>query len=147
MPVTDVEVATLRALLVHDFDESRRLMAQISEEGMKKGYFPLVQGAFWQAVEHRFRGKTRSEVIEWVADIRTRMDTGNRIDPNVAECLILWVFGKASVDGIDFETDQSHQTMLLGLLVEERGFDDRELDAFLQQAREFTDKMMNPGDE
>jgi hypothetical protein len=142
MPVTDLQVATLRALLVNDFDESRRLMAQISEDELRQGYFPFVQGAFWQAVEHRFRGKKRSDMIEWVAGVRANVDSGNQIDPNVAERLILWVFGKASVDDIDFETDYSHQTMLLGLLVEEQGFDDGELDAFLREARAFTDKMM-----
>lgn len=147
MPVTDVQVATLRALLVHDFDESRRLMGQIPDEGMRKGYFPLVTAAFVDAVKLRFRGKKRSEMIEWVADVRARMDTGNRIDPNVAEKVILWVFGKASTAELDFDADLGHQTTLLALLVEEQGFTDEELDAFLARARRDVDIAMGTVEE
>lgn len=136
MHITDLDVATLRALLVHDFDKYRQLIDQHSEEETRRGYFPLLTAAFFTAAEHRFNGKPRREVIEWVADVRARMDTKEHIDPNVAERLILWVFGKESTDDLDFDTDFSHQTMLLGILVDERGFDDAQLDAFLQQARD-----------
>lgn len=147
MPVTDVQVATLRALLVHDFDEGRRLMSQIGDEGMRKGYFPLLSAAFIDAVMLRFRGKKRSEMIAWVADVRARMDAGNRIDPNVAEQLILWAFGRGSTDGLDFNTDVEHQTTLLALLVEEQGFTDEELDAFLAKARQDVDTAMSQAGE
>lgn len=137
MAVTDLNVAALRAMLVHDFGEHQRLLDQHSEEETKKGYFPLLTAAFFIAVEQRFGGKPRREIIQWVADVRARMDTKDRIDPNVAETLILWVFGKASTADLDFNTDFGHQGMLLALLAEERDFDDARLDAFLQQARDF----------
>lgn len=137
MPVTDKNIAALRAMLVHDFEGHQRLLDQHSEEETKKGYFPLLTAAFYLAAEQRFGGKPRGEIIAWVADVRARMDTKDRIDPNVAETLILWVFGKASTEDLDFNTDFGHQAMLLALLVEERDLGDAGLDAFLQQARDF----------
>jgi hypothetical protein len=136
MRITDLDMATLRALLVNDFDEYRRLIDQHTDEETKRGYFPLLTAAFFIAVEQRFNRKPRSEIVEWVADVRARMDANDQIDPNVAEKLILWVFGKASTDDVDVNTDFGHQTMLLGLLIREREFSDPELDAFLQQARD-----------
>jgi hypothetical protein len=142
MPVTDLQVAALRALLSRDFDENRRLMGVLGDEGLRKGYFPLLTGAFIEAVLQRFRGTKRSDIIEWVADIRAQRETGGPLDPNVAERLILWVFDKATTDDLDFNTEFGHQ-MLLASLVEEQEFDDAGLDAFLAKARESTDVALN----
>lgn len=141
MPTTDLQVATLRALLLQDFQEHRRMVGELGDEGMRSGYLPLLTAAFGEAVRLRFRGKKRADIIEWVADVRARIDTGDRIDPSVAERLILWVFGQASTEDIDFDTDFGHQTMLTGLLVEEQEFDDARLNEFLGRARVVADQI------
>jgi hypothetical protein len=139
MPVTDVQVATLRALLAHEWDEHQRLVDRLSDYESKRGYSLLLTGAFFEAVEHRFRGKPRSEMIKWVADLRARVDSGDHIDPSIAERLILWVFGKGEIDDLDSKLVQGHQILLTGFLIEERQLDAPELDAFMQQARVFAD--------
>lgn len=142
MPVTDLQVAALRALLTRDFDENRRLLGQLGDEGLRKGYFPLLTSAFIDATLLRFRGKKRSDIIGWVADIRARRVTDGPLDPNVAERLILWVFDKATTDDLDFQTEFGHQAMLLASLVEEQHLDDAGLDAFLVKARESADEAL-----
>jgi hypothetical protein len=143
MPVTDLQVATLRALLTRDYEENRRLMSQLGDEGLRKGYFPLLTGAFIEAVLHKFRGKKRGDIITWTAEIRAQRETDGPLDPNVAERLILWVFDKATIDDLDFNTEFGHQAMLLASLVEEQELNDAGLDAFLAKARESTDTALS----
>lgn len=146
MPVTDLQVATLRALLVRDFDETRGLKAQIGEEGLRSGYYPLLTSAFVEAAKLQFGGKKPSDIVEWVAAVRAERDPNGHIDPNIAERLILWVFDQASTDDLDFDTEYGHQTMLTGLLVDEQEFDGAGLDAFLQKARDETDAALDKGE-
>lgn len=142
MAVTDLQVRTLRALLTRNFDEGRRLMRQIGEDGLRHGYFPLVTAAFLEAVRQRFRGKKRDDIVRWVAEIRAQHDENDQIDPHVAEQLLLWVFDMASIDGVDPATGHTHRAVLLAALVSEQQMDDAELDAFLQEARETVDVAM-----
>lgn len=143
MPVTDLQVACLKALLTHDYEEHERLIGQLGDQGMRNGYFPLLTSAFLDGATQRFRGQKRSDIVRWVAEKRAQRPDKEQLDPNVAELLLLWAFGKASLDEVDAMTSDGHQTLLLGLLVEEREFDDAQLNAFLQAAREDTDKALS----
>lgn len=147
MPVTDTQVGCLRALLTRNFDEYERLIDELGHDGMRSGYFPLLTTAFLLAARAQFRGKNRTDMVEWVANVRVERDPNGQIDPNVAERLILWTFDKASVDDLDVKTIDGHQTVMLSLLVDEQGFDDTGLDAFLQQVREETDAALSKGEQ
>ncbi|GAB3429376.1 hypothetical protein [Flindersiella endophytica] len=143
MATTDEQVATLRAFLTEDREEYDRIWSSLVDGGEKEGYFRLLLVAFTEAVRAQFRGKTRGDMVEWIADLRASQDPGGRIDPGVAERLVLWVFGKGSTDGIDFNTEAEHQMMLLFFLLEEQGLDEPGLDAFLTKVRGLTDEIMS----
>jgi hypothetical protein len=147
MAVTDLQVATLRALLTGEFDHGRRLMGQIGDDGLRYGYFPLVTAAFLEAAKQRFRGKKRDDIVQWVAETRAQRDEHGELDPRLAERLLLWVFGKASIEDVDAAASDVHQATLLTVLVSEQQFDDAGLDAFLQEARETVDTAMSNREE
>jgi hypothetical protein len=140
MPVADAQVAILRALLSQDWEEHQRLLDQLDGWEAKRSYSLMVTSAFMEATKQRFNRKPRREIIEWVADIRARRDRNDEIDPNVAERLLLWSFGKGSVDDLDEKIVFGHQIMLVALLLAEQNLDAEGLEAFLQQARDFADR-------
>lgn len=142
MPVTDHHVATLRAQLVDDREEHRRLYRRIPEDEVRSSYLALVNAAFDEAVLRRFRGKSRADVIRWVADLREQIDTDRSINPDVAERLILEIFGKSSTDDLAFETELGHQIIILLALVRELQLANSDLDDFLRKARALADKAL-----
>jgi hypothetical protein len=71
MPVTDVQMAALRALLSDDMDTYRQLFAGLDRDGINKGYSALVTAGFIEAVERRFGGGyADADVIMFVASVR-----------------------------------------------------------------------------
>lgn len=142
MAVSELQVETLRAFLTRDFDRGRHLMSQIGEEGLRKGYFPLVTAAFIDAAELRFRGHRHGDIERWVEETRLERDPDGQIDPAVAVRLLLWAIRMGSLGDIDPAVSDAHQALLLLFLVYEQQYSDAELDQFLRDARETADGAM-----
>jgi hypothetical protein len=147
MPVTDHQVAVLRAQLKGNSEEHKRLADQLTPEEANKEYTALVAGAFIEAVERRFlkNGKAaeKSEVVDFVADIRQAdNEMANIIDPQIAEGLILYLLKKGDLVDADKNKAFGHQIVLLASLVAREQFTDAQLDAFLVEARTLADQML-----
>jgi hypothetical protein len=54
MTATDDQAAVLRAQLAGDYDEHRRLLADLNSRGELAGYTALVTAAFIEAVDRQF---------------------------------------------------------------------------------------------
>ncbi len=144
MPVTDDQVAALRALLAGDLERHRLLYARLGSDQALAGYTALVTGAFSEAVERRFGANYRpADVITFVGDVRTRSDRiAESLDPAAAERVIRAVFGDGSVRDLRDVTVVSAQIVLLGALIADERLDDAGLDAFLADARNLADRLM-----
>lgn len=147
MPVTDHQVATLRAQLKGDGIEHQRLADQLTPEEANSEYAALVAGAFIEAVERRFlrNGKAAeaSEVIEFIADIRqTDDEMSSVIDPQIGEGLIFYLLKKGGPVDADKDKVFGHQIVLLASLVGREQFTDEQLDAFLVEARFLADQLL-----
>lgn len=145
MPVTDKQVATLRAQLAGDSATHQRLLSELDREADRRGYTFLVSAGFFEAVDRRFAGKsTLSDVIEFVADVRaTSGRVAEDIDPSAAERLILHSLGEdVSIADLDDKTKLGTQIVLLGALITHEQLDDAGLDAFLAEARKTADEWL-----
>lgn len=140
MSVTDDQVAALRAQLAGDFDEHRRLLAQLDKGSASSGYTALIVTAFIEAVEDRFvkAGQVAddADIVEFVGSLRARSETiAREVDPRTAERLILYALGKGSVAGIPKEERIRAQMYILAILVAEANFNEAQLDAFIGKVR------------
>jgi hypothetical protein len=145
MPVTDDQVATLRAALTDDMDRYRQLFSQLDRAAAKKGFTALVAAAFGEAVEQRFgQARQRADIVTFVGDVRSRSDRlARELDPDISERVIRAVLGDGSVRDVSDAAVMSTQTVLLmGLIADER-LDDAGLDAFLASARKLADQLMS----
>lgn len=140
MPITDQQVATLRALLSQDFAKHDHLVTELGNDSVHDGYYPLMIAAFGLAVQDRFQAPDAPDPAEWLQGISAMVDTSSSIDPVIARKLIDWILGNARNE-MPFTEQFPQLTMLLGLLTHERGFDEAELDAFLQRARDYADRV------
>ncbi len=147
MPVTDEQVATLRAQLKGNLAEHRRLLSELDPEEAKVGYSALIAAAFIEAAERRFlrddRPAKESEIIEFVAKAReTDDEMPDIINPQLAESMILHLLGKGQIIDADENTKLGHQIILLATLVGEEEFTDAELETFLHSARSLADDLL-----
>ena len=145
MPVTDDQVAALRALLSDDMDRHQQIYAGLDRIEAKKGYPALVTAAFIVAVERRFGTNSQSaDIVTFVADVRARSDRlASRLDPDVSENVIQAVLGHGTVRGLDKEAVTSAKLLLLGGLIADAHLDDAGLDEFLASARKLADQLMS----
>ena len=145
MPVTDDQVATLRALLRDDMDRYRQLYDGLDRAQAKKGYPALVTAAFIEAVERRFgSGCQPADIVTFVADVRARSDRlAARLDPDIAERAIQAVLGHGSVRGLDKDAVTRAKLFLLGGMIADANLDDAALGEFLAAARKLADQLMS----
>lgn len=151
MIVTDDQVAALRAQLVGDVDEHRRLLSQLDPKAANVGYVALITAAFMEAVRQRFvrDGKPADddEIIDFVASVRGRgEDLTKVIDPTVAETLIKIAIEKLPPDArddISGEVSNGHKIVLLAGLTADAELTSDELDEFLETAREYVEEMLS----
>ncbi len=138
--VTADQVAALRAYLAGDFSQYDRLFERLDREAAKTTYAALIDAAFFEAVDRRFaKDGTVADVIEFVADIRSRSNRLSDIDARAGERLIRAALGDGSAEDIDDQTRFGTEIVLLaGLIVDER-LDDAGLDRFLADARKLAD--------
>jgi hypothetical protein len=136
MPVTDDEVAALRAHL-----QGNQALQQELYERVTPAYSTLVAAAFLEAVNRRFGGRdSAAEVIEYVADVRARSPKlGQQIDPSAAERLIRRVLTDVDVSDISSRVKGQIYIIFLVALVSDAEYDDDQLEAFLAVARKAAD--------
>jgi hypothetical protein len=144
MPVTDAQVAALRALLSDDMDRYKLLSGQLDRAQARSGYTALITGAFCEAVERRFGENVQAaEVITFVGQVRASSERVARdLDPDIAERVIRVVYGDGSVRDLDDAVVIGAQILLLGGLIADEQLDEAELDAFLAAARKLADQIM-----
>ena len=136
MPVTDDEVAALRAHL-----QGNQALQQELYERVTPAYSTLVTAAFLEAVNRRFGGRdSAAEVIEYVADVRARSPKlGQQIDPHAAERVIRRVLADVDVSDISSRVKGQIYITFLVAMVSDAEYDDDQLDAFLTVARKAAD--------
>lgn len=142
MPVTDDEVAVLRAHLAGDQARYRELSGRLDRSAATRAsYTALITAAFIEAVERRFAsGGTAADVIGYVADVRSRSDdVADALDARAAEQLIRAVLTDEETANIDGKTRGAVSIIMLSALISDEGFDDAGLDAFLAVARKKAD--------
>ncbi|MGW3773669.1 hypothetical protein [Actinomadura verrucosospora] len=148
MPITDEQVAVLRAQLRGDREEHLRLLNQLDSEEANVFYTALVGSAFIEAAQHHFikNGEvaSTSQIIDFVAQVRERSDdSAHLINPKLAESMLLELLGKGRMINADSDTKFGHQIVMLSAMVGERQFTPVELDAFLQSARSLAEELLN----
>lgn len=144
MPVTDNEVAALRALLKGDVERHNELFAEFDSDQDPVGYMALLTAAFGEAVQRRF-GENHApwDITEFVAETRAWAENpATRIDPDAGERVIGAVLGEATTQGLDEGARFDAQFQLLIALVAAERLDDAGLDAFMADARELADQMI-----
>jgi hypothetical protein len=104
-------------------------------------YFNVILAAAFAVAIHRHfaQGYTVPDVIQFVADERTRHDD---FKPRVAEQLVLSVLTGQPAVSLDDEAKANAQIALLLGLIEDADLDDPELDAFVEEARTVADGAM-----
>jgi hypothetical protein len=138
MPMTDRQVATLRAQLAGHTAEHRRLLAQLDWKTDGPGYTALLDAAFFEAADRRFSAQTTDEdIIAYIADVRSRTeDAADAVNPEYAERLIAKVLGRGgSIDDLEDKTATRTKHFLLVALTIDQQYDDTGLDEFLRAAR------------
>jgi hypothetical protein len=144
MPVTDDQVATLRALLANDRDRYRQLFAGLDRAEAGKGYNALVAASFGLAAQRRFGSSyTQADIVTFVGDVRAKSaGVSEDLDPEAAELMLSAVLGSASTRGMSRESKAITQILLLGGLIADEHLDDAGLDAFLADARKLADQIL-----
>jgi hypothetical protein len=144
MPVTDEQVAPLRAQLARQPAEHQRLYGLLDQTAKRTGYRALVSAAFVVAAQRRFaQDVSPGEVIEFVGDVRSRSsEVADQVDPKTAERVIMAVFTGQPLDDIDPRTSWEAQLVLMAAIIGDEHLDDAGLDSFLAEARKLADQWL-----
>jgi hypothetical protein len=144
MPVTDEQVAPLRAQLAGQPEEHLRLFNLLDQNAKNTGYQALVSAAFVTAVQRRFAPEaSQGEVVEFVGSVRSRSpQVADKIDPVIAERVVMGVLADDSLDDVDARKSFETQLVLMAAIVGGENLDDAGLDAFLAQARKLADQWL-----
>ena len=145
MPVTDDQVAAMRAHLALRPEEFKPLHERLIKTGDTAGYGALVHGAFVSAVRRRFAPMwTVSDVVRFVAAARASLREADiDIDPGTSEVLIRRALGEEVPVELDTETISRAQIFLLSELIFDEGLDAARLDEFLVDARKWADQLID----
>jgi hypothetical protein len=150
MPVTDKQMAALKALLSGRPEEHGLLLDEIAAtEGPDAGerYSLLIGAAAFEAIEKRFirDGKyvSRNEVVAYVASVRSRTEgAADTLHPRLTERIILAALDQENIDDIDTETVVTTQHLLLAALVGDEQYSEEDLDAFLALVKRTADEWL-----
>jgi hypothetical protein len=145
MPVSDKQVATLRAQLAGHREEYKRLWSQLDWKTEGSGYTALLDAAFFEAADRRFNAQTAdAEIVTYVADVRSRTDeAAEAINPEYAERIIAKVLGRGdSIDDLEDKAATRAKHFLLVALTIDQEYDDSGLDEFLGAARKIADRWL-----
>jgi predicted nucleic acid-binding protein len=143
--VSDTQVATLRAMLTGNRADYKRLLGQLDRQHDGLGFNALLTAAFVRAADRRFgKHSTRAEIIDFVADTRSRSDEiAEAVNPQAGERLIRKVTAGESTDDIDAKTSSTAKALLLATLVADANMDDTALDEFMASARKLADYFLS----
>ena len=143
MPVTDLQVATLRAQLAGNLEEHRRLLAQFDQESDGRPYVTLTNAAFVEAVDRKFSSDTTDDITQFVANVRSRSERIRAsLDPRVAERVLLAAATDADIGDLDPREVRRSQTILLNALIVDEDLDGTGLDEFMATARGLADRLL-----
>src|SRR6266700_1081760 len=133
MPVTDEQVAALRAFLQGDFDGHKQLYSDLRRRGARDEFAALMPAAFAIAVQRRFpAGAPPERVVEFVSEVRARhLSEPDEIDPVAAERLVRVVTSGESARDMHPDVKYRTQFLLLYPLVAEEKLSEQGLDDFL----------------
>jgi hypothetical protein len=137
MTVTDEQLAALRAQLAGDYDEHRRIIADLDSRRALGGYTALVTAAFVEVADRRFGPGRRDDaaVTAFVSDVRSHYPGAeDEIDQTAAERVIRKALGRGSISDIDGPTIRSIERLLLPLMVAEEQLSVEEVDRLLASA-------------
>lgn len=142
MPITDDQVAVLRAYLADDLDEYKQRYARLDDPEARNGYALLLAAAFFKAVNRRFADHgTLADVIEFVASVRTRsIALAESVDPRSAERLICAALTDEDVSDLDDRVKGGLYVVVLAALIGEEGYSVTGLDEFLAEARKIAER-------
>lgn len=142
MPITDDQVATLRAQLSGNHDEFERQFAQLDLSTNSAGYEALLAAAFAIATERRFQPPvTLADFIRFVADVRARTPSAaEQVDPKIAERLLLSALTDESVGEVNGSAIVTNQMILLACMIADAKPDAADLHQFLTEARELAEE-------
>jgi hypothetical protein len=138
----DDQVAVLRAQLAGDYDEHRRLLADLNSRGALGGYTALVTAAFIEAVDRRFGPGHQDDaaVTAFISDLRSRFPGADgEIDQAAAERIVRKALGRGSISDISGPTIRRIERLLLPVMVADEQYSGEELDRFLAGARKLLD--------
>jgi hypothetical protein len=154
LTITDSQVASLCAFLrpatARNDEEFAEFKAAVSEPVLwEEGQALLYLAAFDEALEQRFASSAdlSGDIVRFVADFRSVHEPrgGLRIDPRLAEAMILGKFGLGPEPVIDPGDVLNTQVLMLQMLVTDLrrldGFDTDALEIFLTRSRERANKL------
>ena len=148
MPVTDSQVAALRAFLVHDAVGMTQLAAQLGNAGMP-GYQYLAEAALLVAARQRFAPQyTGADLVRFVAATRaSRLADGDEydFDPLAGEDVLHWAVGQDTVRTLDPGERFRAVIALLDAFVESESPSAEDVDGLLAQARAVASRWMTNG--
>ena len=148
MPVTDDIVAAYRAYLSGDTEQWHRRIDALdlnNAPATSRANSAYLTALFMDAVERRFNANTtRDEIIDFVADLRSRDDQiAEKLDPDATERMVAMVFD----DDVATDDIPRHQTIgirmgVLAVIIREGGLDSAELEEFLEKSRAFANEIL-----
>lgn len=144
MPISDLQLATLRAQLAGDAAEHRRLLSQLDPGTDQRPYAILANAAFIETAGRRFGNRgTPAAARAFVADVRTRSETvRDSLDPPLAEQVLLTAIADGTISGIDPWAVRSTQLVMLAAMIADEQPDDAQLDEFLAAVRALAESML-----
>lgn len=144
MPVTDDMVATVRAYLLADKEEFNRLQETLDRSReASAAYKAMIIAAFIVAVERKFtKRSSQDEIIEYVADVRSRGDLSERIEPTAAERMIASVFTDESLRDIDSRAKVSIWMYFATAILSDENIRGQALEDFLTESRKLANDLL-----
>jgi hypothetical protein len=143
MPITDTQVAALRAFLVRDTEETVPLAYQLGDEAMQ-GYVLLSDAALSVAAGRRFSPTfTSADLVRYVASVRSsRLADGDQydFDPIVGETVLRHSLGQTVTQTLELEPRLRAVITLLDALAETELSSEADLDDLLAEARQLADR-------
>jgi hypothetical protein len=140
--VADEHVAALRAFIVGDHDEHRRLIAEL-RDGDMPGYQLLALGALAAAARHEFPPeRSLQDVIRFVALVRVHLapTDGDDLDPLAAEAVLRFALGQDVPWPLDSKNRLRAIIFLLGALTQGHYRGTTRLDDLLVEAQSLADR-------
>lgn len=138
--ITADQVAALRTALKGDAEGHKRIYGAMGPAA-KNGYGALVVASFFRAAERRFtKESSKADVVTFVSNLRARHELEDKIDPRIAERLLLATFTDTEIDSVPDDAQGNHYMLLLAGLVADAQFSDEQFEEFLADACSLADQ-------